>query len=86
MYGGSLMSLSGSVASGAGSNCEVLTLMSRVKRCSLCVQILIPFENRTSENMYNRYTISRLQRLVPQVSLLRRGYGVEIHLLHQNKV
>ncbi|KAM9333255.1 LOW QUALITY PROTEIN: phosphate-regulating neutral endopeptidase PHEX [Pholidichthys leucotaenia] len=29
--------------------------------------ILIPYENRTSENMYNRYTLSRLQRfLIPQ--------------------
>ncbi|XP_076026595.1 phosphate-regulating neutral endopeptidase PHEX [Genypterus blacodes] len=29
-------------------------------------QILIPFEARTSENMYNRYTLSRLQRHIPQ--------------------
>ncbi|XP_061661264.1 phosphate-regulating neutral endopeptidase PHEX isoform X2 [Syngnathoides biaculeatus] len=30
-------------------------------------RILIPFENRTSENMYNRYTLSRLQRHFPQL-------------------
>lgn len=35
----------------------------------LCLQILIPYENRTSENMYNKYSISRLQRLIPQVRL-----------------
>uniref|UniRef100_A0A3Q3JB63 Uncharacterized protein n=1 Tax=Monopterus albus TaxID=43700 RepID=A0A3Q3JB63_MONAL len=32
--------------------------------------ILIPFENRTSENMYNRYTLSRLQRSIPQFDWL----------------
>ncbi|XP_061522221.1 phosphate-regulating neutral endopeptidase PHEX isoform X1 [Phycodurus eques] len=32
--------------------------------------ILIPFENRTSENMYNRYTLSRLQRQLPQLDWL----------------
>ncbi|XP_070960646.1 phosphate-regulating neutral endopeptidase PHEX isoform X2 [Oncorhynchus clarkii lewisi] len=31
-------------------------------------QIVIPFENRTSEYMYNRYTISRLHRSIPQVT------------------
>ncbi|XP_036801512.1 phosphate-regulating neutral endopeptidase PHEX isoform X3 [Oncorhynchus mykiss] len=31
-------------------------------------QIVIPFENRTSEYMYNRYTISRLRRSIPQVT------------------
>ncbi|XP_012675655.2 phosphate-regulating neutral endopeptidase PHEX [Clupea harengus] len=29
-------------------------------------QIMIPFENRTSENMYNRYSLSRWQRSVPE--------------------
>ncbi|KAM6953381.1 phosphate-regulating neutral endopeptidase PHEX [Aplochiton taeniatus] len=33
-------------------------------------EILIPYENRTSENMYNRYTISGLQRLIPQFDWL----------------
>ncbi|CAB1350032.1 unnamed protein product, partial [Coregonus sp. 'balchen'] len=33
-------------------------------------QIVIPFENRTSENMYNRYTISRLHRSIPQFDWL----------------
>ncbi|XP_028972215.1 phosphate-regulating neutral endopeptidase PHEX isoform X1 [Esox lucius] len=33
-------------------------------------KIVIPFENRTSENLYNRYTISRLQRSVPQFDWL----------------
>lgn len=33
-------------------------------------QILIPYENRTSENMYNKYSISRLQRLIPQFDWL----------------
>ncbi|CAL8321264.1 unnamed protein product [Boreogadus saida] len=33
---------------------------------SIC-QMLIPFEERTSENMYNKYTLSRLQRLIPKV-------------------
>lgn len=29
---------------------------------------MIPFENRTSENMYNKYSLSRLQKTVPEVS------------------
>ncbi|KAF7214142.1 phosphate-regulating neutral endopeptidase PHEX isoform X1 [Nothobranchius furzeri] len=33
-------------------------------------QILIPYENRTSENMYNKYTLSRLQRSIPQFDWL----------------
>ncbi|XP_042254880.1 phosphate-regulating neutral endopeptidase PHEX [Thunnus maccoyii] len=32
--------------------------------------ILIPYENRTSENMYNKYTLSRLQRHIPQFDWL----------------
>ncbi|XP_077592710.1 phosphate-regulating neutral endopeptidase PHEX [Stigmatopora nigra] len=32
--------------------------------------IIIPYENRTSENMYNRYTLSRLQRQIPQLDWL----------------
>uniref|UniRef100_A0A8D3CZ18 Phosphate regulating endopeptidase homolog, X-linked n=1 Tax=Scophthalmus maximus TaxID=52904 RepID=A0A8D3CZ18_SCOMX len=32
--------------------------------------ILIPYENRTSENMYNRYSLSRLQRSIPQFNWL----------------
>uniref|UniRef100_A0A4W6BRE1 Phosphate regulating endopeptidase homolog, X-linked n=1 Tax=Lates calcarifer TaxID=8187 RepID=A0A4W6BRE1_LATCA len=39
----------------------------------LCINfesILIPYENRTSENMYNRYTLSRLQRFIPQFDWL----------------
>lgn len=32
-----------------------------------CVQILVPYENRTSESMYNRYSISRLHRHIPEV-------------------
>ncbi|XP_061777527.1 phosphate-regulating neutral endopeptidase PHEX [Nerophis ophidion] len=32
--------------------------------------IVIPYENRTSENMYNRYTLSRLQRHIPQLDWL----------------
>ncbi|XP_007555766.1 phosphate-regulating neutral endopeptidase PHEX isoform X2 [Poecilia formosa] len=32
--------------------------------------ILIPYENRTSENMYNKYTLSRLQRSMPQFDWL----------------
>lgn len=46
----------------------------------LALQILIPYENRTSENMYNKYSVSRLQRLIPQVRLslprLRSGQSV----------
>ncbi|KAK1806315.1 hypothetical protein P4O66_000027 [Electrophorus voltai] len=34
-------------------------------------QIVIPFENRTSENMYNKYTLSKLQRAVPEFNWLR---------------
>uniref|UniRef100_A0AAQ5X4Y5 Phosphate regulating endopeptidase homolog, X-linked n=1 Tax=Amphiprion ocellaris TaxID=80972 RepID=A0AAQ5X4Y5_AMPOC len=34
------------------------------------VDILIPYENRTSENMYNRYSLSRLQRSIPQFDWL----------------
>lgn len=29
-------------------------------------QIMIPFENRTSENMYNKYSLSKLQRTIPE--------------------
>ncbi|XP_065114436.1 phosphate-regulating neutral endopeptidase PHEX isoform X2 [Paramisgurnus dabryanus] len=29
-------------------------------------QIVIPYENRTSENMYNKYSLSKLQRTVPE--------------------
>uniref|UniRef100_A0A672GNE8 Phosphate regulating endopeptidase homolog, X-linked n=1 Tax=Salarias fasciatus TaxID=181472 RepID=A0A672GNE8_SALFA len=36
----------------------------------LCLQILIPYENRTSENMYNNYTIAQLQRLIPEFDWL----------------
>ncbi|XP_069015864.1 phosphate-regulating neutral endopeptidase PHEX [Embiotoca jacksoni] len=32
--------------------------------------ILIPYENRTSENMYNKYSLSRLQRSIPQFDWL----------------
>uniref|UniRef100_UPI0037E91C72 phosphate-regulating neutral endopeptidase PHEX n=1 Tax=Semicossyphus pulcher TaxID=241346 RepID=UPI0037E91C72 len=32
--------------------------------------ILIPYENRTSESMYNRHTLSRLQRTIPQFDWL----------------
>ncbi|XP_047468059.1 phosphate-regulating neutral endopeptidase PHEX [Mugil cephalus] len=32
--------------------------------------ILIPYENRTNENMYNNYTLSRLQRSIPQFDWL----------------
>uniref|UniRef100_A0A3P8PAF9 Phosphate regulating endopeptidase homolog, X-linked n=1 Tax=Astatotilapia calliptera TaxID=8154 RepID=A0A3P8PAF9_ASTCA len=38
--------------------------------CSLCLQILIPYENRTSESMYHKYTLSRLQRSIPQFDWL----------------
>ncbi|XP_053715599.1 phosphate-regulating neutral endopeptidase PHEX isoform X2 [Synchiropus splendidus] len=31
---------------------------------------LVPYENRTSENMYNSYTLSRLQRSIPQFDWL----------------
>ncbi|XP_028824345.1 phosphate-regulating neutral endopeptidase PHEX [Denticeps clupeoides] len=33
-------------------------------------EIVIPFENRTSENMYNKYSLSRLQRFVPEFNWL----------------
>uniref|UniRef100_A0A668A558 Phosphate regulating endopeptidase homolog, X-linked n=1 Tax=Myripristis murdjan TaxID=586833 RepID=A0A668A558_9TELE len=33
-------------------------------------RIVIPYENRTSENMYNKYTLSRLQRFIPQFDWL----------------
>ncbi|MGH0153533.1 UNVERIFIED_CONTAM: hypothetical protein FKN15_024718 [Acipenser sinensis] len=36
------------------------------------IKILIPFENRTTEAMYNKYSLSRLQRMVPQFDWL--GY------------
>ncbi|KAA8580550.1 hypothetical protein FQN60_013508 [Etheostoma spectabile] len=32
--------------------------------------ILIPYENRTSENMYNKFSLSRLQRSIPQFDWL----------------
>uniref|UniRef100_A0A665X4W7 Phosphate regulating endopeptidase homolog, X-linked n=1 Tax=Echeneis naucrates TaxID=173247 RepID=A0A665X4W7_ECHNA len=34
------------------------------------IKILIPYENRTSENLYNRYSLSRLQRSIPQFDWL----------------
>ncbi|KAG7317491.1 hypothetical protein KOW79_018526 [Hemibagrus wyckioides] len=33
-------------------------------------QIVIPYENRTSENMYNRYSLSQLQRTIPEFNWL----------------
>ncbi|XP_062841848.1 phosphate-regulating neutral endopeptidase PHEX [Trichomycterus rosablanca] len=33
-------------------------------------QITIPFENRTSENMYNKYSLSKLQRTIPEFNWL----------------
>ncbi|XP_064797208.1 phosphate-regulating neutral endopeptidase PHEX isoform X1 [Oncorhynchus masou masou] len=50
-------------------------------------QIVIPFENRTSEYMYNRYTISRLRRSIPQFDWLSfvksvvesKGEGVSVY-------
>lgn len=32
--------------------------------------ILIPYENRTSENMYNKYTVAQLKTLIPQFDWL----------------
>ncbi|RXM99060.1 Phosphate-regulating neutral endopeptidase [Acipenser ruthenus] len=45
---------------------EVLQLETRL------AEILIQFENRTTEAMYNKYSLSRLQRTVPQFDWL--GY------------
>ncbi|XP_060756800.1 phosphate-regulating neutral endopeptidase PHEX isoform X2 [Neoarius graeffei] len=33
-------------------------------------QIMISYENRTSENMYNRYSLSKLQRTIPEFNWL----------------
>ncbi|XP_051537866.1 phosphate-regulating neutral endopeptidase PHEX isoform X2 [Myxocyprinus asiaticus] len=33
-------------------------------------QIVIPLENRTSENMYNKYSLSKLQRYIPEFNWL----------------
>ncbi|KAM9436140.1 phosphate-regulating neutral endopeptidase PHEX [Clarias gariepinus] len=33
-------------------------------------QIMIPYENRTSESMYNRYSLSKLQRSIPEFNWL----------------
>ncbi|KAI1891261.1 hypothetical protein AGOR_G00141950 [Albula goreensis] len=33
-------------------------------------EVLIPFENRTSENLYNKYSLYRLQRSVPEFNWL----------------
>ncbi|XP_061095930.1 phosphate-regulating neutral endopeptidase PHEX isoform X2 [Conger conger] len=33
-------------------------------------EILIPFENRTSENLYNKYSLSRLQKTIPDFNWL----------------
>ncbi|XP_034153705.2 phosphate-regulating neutral endopeptidase PHEX isoform X1 [Pangasianodon hypophthalmus] len=33
-------------------------------------QIVIPYENRTSESMYNRYSLSKLQRTIPEFNWL----------------
>ncbi|MGH0175926.1 UNVERIFIED_CONTAM: hypothetical protein FKN15_072138 [Acipenser sinensis] len=46
---------------------EVLQLETRL------AEILIPFENRTTEAMYNKYSLSRLQRTVPQMEELIEG-------------
>lgn len=35
--------------------------------------MLIPHENRTSENMYNKFTLSRLQRSLPQVLQMQQS-------------
>lgn len=53
-----------------------------VKLCDLCVQILVPYENRTSESMYNRYSVSRLHRHIPEVSQTHVKRCWHLILLH----
>uniref|UniRef100_A0A3Q3VTZ4 Uncharacterized protein n=1 Tax=Mola mola TaxID=94237 RepID=A0A3Q3VTZ4_MOLML len=50
---------------------EALTQMEKALAFETqLAHILIPYENRTSESMYNRFTISRLQRFIPQFDWL----------------
>ncbi|XP_063063489.1 phosphate-regulating neutral endopeptidase PHEX [Engraulis encrasicolus] len=67
-YREALLSLMVDMAVMLGANQQTAEVqMRRVLDFEIKVaQIMIPFENRTSENMYNRYSLSRWQRTVPE--------------------
>ncbi|XP_006627813.1 phosphate-regulating neutral endopeptidase PHEX [Lepisosteus oculatus] len=72
LYRQALLKLMTDVAVMLGANqYDAATQMKDVLEFEIkLAEILIPFENRTSEAMYNKYSLSRLQRTVPQFNWL----------------
>nr|XP_023701007.1 phosphate-regulating neutral endopeptidase isoform X1 [Paramormyrops kingsleyae]XP_023701008.1 phosphate-regulating neutral endopeptidase isoform X1 [Paramormyrops kingsleyae] len=72
MYREALLKLMVEVAVMLGANQQIAqTQMEEVLAFEgKLAEIMIPFENRTSENMYNKYSLSRLQKTVPEVNWL----------------
>ncbi|KAG7487325.1 hypothetical protein MATL_G00022030 [Megalops atlanticus] len=72
MYREALLSLMVDVAVMLGANQQ--TAQAQMKEAFAfeieLAEILIPFENRTSESMYNKYSLSRLQKTVPEFDWL----------------
>ncbi|XP_005932227.1 phosphate-regulating neutral endopeptidase PHEX [Haplochromis burtoni] len=71
-YRAALLSLMVDVAVMLGApEKDALTQMEKALAFETKVaHILIPYENRTSESMYHKYTLSRLQRSIPQFDWL----------------
>ncbi|XP_072567484.1 phosphate-regulating neutral endopeptidase PHEX isoform X2 [Paramormyrops kingsleyae] len=72
MYREALLKLMVEVAVMLGANQQIAqTQMEEVLAFEgKLAEIMIPFENRTSENMYNKYSLSRLQKTVPEFNWL----------------
>lgn len=71
-YRAALLSLMADVAVmlGAPENAALTQMEKALAFETKLAHILIPYENRTSENMYNNYTIAHLQQLIPQFDWL----------------
>ncbi|XP_048868278.1 phosphate-regulating neutral endopeptidase PHEX isoform X2 [Brienomyrus brachyistius] len=72
MYREALLRLMVEVAVMLGANQQIAqTQMEEVLAFEgKLAEVMIPFENRTSENMYNKYSLSRLQKTVPEFNWL----------------
>ncbi|KAG7280258.1 hypothetical protein CRUP_035385, partial [Coryphaenoides rupestris] len=64
------------VGEGLGGNWQWSARRWDLQKTLAAMRILVPFEERTSENMYNKYSLSRLQRLIPQTSLVGACWGL----------
>uniref|UniRef100_A0A3Q1B2F8 Phosphate regulating endopeptidase homolog, X-linked n=1 Tax=Amphiprion ocellaris TaxID=80972 RepID=A0A3Q1B2F8_AMPOC len=69
-YRAALLSLMVDTAVMLGAPEKAAVINCEMRLISFTQTILIPYENRTSENMYNRYSLSRLQRSIPQFDWL----------------